>query len=402
MSIRILHPAVRHTLPRRRESGGWRVLGWVVLVAGSTTFISSAAEVRLERLPNGGVQPQIAMETDGTAHLVWLEGDASAADIMYQRRPLSAGSLAVPVRVNSLPGSAIAMGTVRGAQIALDSKGTPHIVWVGSKTSATQSAPGAPLLYSRFLSKKNEFEPQRNLLGQTSSLDGGGTLAVGPNDHVSIVWHARGRDASPDESHRQIFLALSKDDGERFQPERVISPSSGACGCCGMAAATAADGSIHILYRSANPITQRGLTWLHSTNSEGRFSSQVLQEWETSQCPMSTCAVRASKSTTWLAWETRGAIYVSKLLNGSDPVSQPQLVSDSKGSKHPSLTVNPQGQILVTWTEGTGWNRGGKLAWRLLDPDGKPSSAKAIQTGIPAWGYAAAYFDLKGNFVILY
>ena len=35
--------------------------------------------------------------------------------------------------------------------------------------------------------------------------------------------------------------------------------------------------------------------------------------------------------------------------------------------KHPVLAVDANGQTLLAWTEGTGWQKGGSLAWQLFD-----------------------------------
>ena len=36
------------------------------------------------------------------------------------------------------------------------------------------------------------------------------------------------------------------------------------------------------------------------------------------------------------------------------------------GRKHPAIASDASGQILVAWTEGTGWKKGGGVAWQML------------------------------------
>ena len=46
------------------------------------------AAVDLQRLPEGGVQPQAVVTADHAVHLVWLGGDPKAAAVFYQRFPM--------------------------------------------------------------------------------------------------------------------------------------------------------------------------------------------------------------------------------------------------------------------------------------------------------------------------
>ncbi|PYT41531.1 MAG: hypothetical protein DMG45_12875 [Acidobacteria bacterium] len=60
------------------------------------------------------------------------------------------------------------------------------------------------------------------------------------------------------------------------------------------------------------------------------------------------------------------------------------------------------GQVLMVWTEGTGWSKGGSLAWKLLDNTGKPTKAEGYAPGVPVWGLPSVFADRKGNFTIIY
>ena len=70
--------------------------------------------------------------------------------------------------------------------------------------------------------------------------------------------------------------------------------------------------------------------------------------------------------------------------------------------KHPALAVNGRGELLLVWTEGTGWNKGGGLAWQQFDAQGRPTTVKGRQPGIPVWSFATPYARPDGSFVILY
>jgi hypothetical protein len=64
------------------------------------------------------------------------------------------------------------------------------------------------------------------------------------------------------------------------------------------------------------------------------------------------------------------------------------------------LAENKAGDLLTTWTEGTGWEKGGALGWKLTTKDGKTETGR--QDGVPKWSYGAAFAKADGSFVILY
>src|SRR5262245_20075645 len=76
-----------------------------------------SAEVKAVKTPHGGIQPQAVVDAKGTLHLIYFKGDAAAGDLFYVRQ--DAGKFGTPVRVNSVPGSAVAVRSVRGGQVAL-------------------------------------------------------------------------------------------------------------------------------------------------------------------------------------------------------------------------------------------------------------------------------------------
>src|SRR5260370_36439903 len=135
---------------------------------------------------NGGMQPQAAIDGKGVLHLVYLKGDPGASDVYYVRREPGKDGWSAPIQVNSRLGSAIAVGTIRGAQLALGRGGRVHVVWNG----AGQADPslGAPMLYTRMNDPGTAFEPERNLMQIAGGLDGGGSLAARPARIAQLSW----------------------------------------------------------------------------------------------------------------------------------------------------------------------------------------------------------------------
>src|SRR5438045_2687504 len=84
---------------------------------GGAALTAQASETRgvvVLKVPDGGLQPQAIVDAKRVIHLIYLYGDPAAADIGYVRKAPGDRQFSEPIRVNDQPGSAIAVGTVRG------------------------------------------------------------------------------------------------------------------------------------------------------------------------------------------------------------------------------------------------------------------------------------------------
>src|SRR5687768_10532610 len=81
-----------------------------------------AADVTLRRLPDGGLEPQVAIDAKGVLHLIYFTGQDKAGDIVHRTSTDAGKTFSPPKRVNSVPSSAMIIGAVRGPQLALASK----------------------------------------------------------------------------------------------------------------------------------------------------------------------------------------------------------------------------------------------------------------------------------------
>jgi hypothetical protein len=365
---------------------------------------SFAAEVRLQRAPAGALQPQAVTDARGAVHLVFLRGDPKACDVFYARREPAKAEFGEPLRVNSQPGSAVALGTIRGAQIALGKGGRVHVVWNGSG-QATPKPPtqSAPLLYTRLNDAGTAFEPQRNVIHSTLHLDGGGTVAADTAGNVYVLWHGAPENNQAGETGRAVFLARSRDDGTTFERERVVSPEeSGACGCCGMRAFADAAGNLFALFRTASTALNRDMMLLVSRDRGETFKGDYVHRWRVGQCPMSSASFAASEGKVFGAWETAGAVQFAPLDAAAAKAVAPASPTAPGKGRHPAIAVNKAGETLVVWSEGTGWQRGGEVGWQILGADGRPAGEPQRRKGIPVWGLATAVAEPDGAFTVIY
>ncbi len=358
------------------------------------------AKVNLVRTPDGGIQPQAVVDGKGVLHLIYLKGDPEAGDIFYVRREPGELDFSKPLRVNSQPGSAIAVGSVRGPQLAIGKDGRVHAAWMGSRVAEPRGPGGAtPMLYTRLNDQANAFEPQRNIIQFAAGLDGGGSVAADGRGNVYVAWHARGE--IPGEAHRRIYVARSSDEGRTFAREVPADPgTTGACGCCGMRAFADRGGTLYILYRAATQNVHRDMVLLVSRDGGKGFQATRVHNWELNACPMSTASIKQAGAHVLAAWETAGQVFYEQI---SPPTLRP-IPAPGKGGtrKHPVVAGNQQGETLLAWTAGTGWKQGGSLDWQLFDKDGHAVGTEGHAGGVPVWGLVAATVNPDGGFTIVY
>jgi hypothetical protein len=360
-------------------------------------------KVTVVRTPNGGLQPQAVMDSDGVLHLIYFSGEPDGGDCFYVRRKTGEDTFSNPLRINSHPGSVIALGNIRGAHLAVGKGGRVHVAWMGSKTSQPKGPAGAsPMLYTRLNDLKTAFEPQRNIMQFAVGLDGGGSVAADLEGNVFVAWHGRGSKAG--EAHRRVWLARSSDEGRTFGRETAAnSEPTGACGCCGMRAFADSQGALYLLYRAAANFVNRDIYLLTSNNKGNSYSSVRLDQWKLDVCPMSSAVMAEGSAKVIGAWETAGQVYYTTVNTTSgetaNKVSAPGL---GKGRKHPAVAVSTEGDIVLVWTEGMGWKRGGSLAWQLFDRDGKPIGEQGTAEGVPVWSLPTVVASPASGFTIIY
>jgi hypothetical protein len=367
-------------------------------VALALTFLvliqALSAQVNVESVPESGLQPQVVVSSEGVVHLVYLKGDPKGCDIRYTHRAVDDVTWAVPITVNSIAKTAVAMGTIRGAQLALGKSGSVQVVWNGAPDHAGGRPQRSPLYHARLESRDSVFNTQQDLLGGTVALDGGATIAADTEGRVCIIWHAT-TESGKRENSRLIFLRESTDDGRRFSaPLPLNSASPGVCPCCSLRAHLDGHGTLSVLYRTAFKPDARGMAMITYRKDKGA-AIKVLDDWRIAMCPMSSVSLMPVAQTLRAAWENDGQIVTGFM---DSPVAFQKV--GPKNAKHPALAQNAKGQTVIVSVLGAGWAKAGHLHWDVLDKKGNVSSSEDGEK-LPVWSFAVAYARTDGHFVIL-
>jgi len=133
----------------------------LALAADMRRTDADRAELTVMRTPGGGIQPQAAVDRKGVLHLIYLSGSPSAEDIYYVRKAPNKAEFSKPIRVNSVPGGAIAIGSVRGPHLAVGKGGRVHVAWMGAHRAGPKQV--APMLYTRLNDAGTGVATERNV-----------------------------------------------------------------------------------------------------------------------------------------------------------------------------------------------------------------------------------------------
>ncbi len=366
---------------------------------------ANAVEVHLLRTPDGGIQPQAAVEASGIVHLIYFKGDPKGGDIFYVRREPGREQFSQPLLVNRQPHTAMAIGTIRGAQLAVGRNGRVHVAWNGMGSGNSDFVAAAkgqtPLLYTRLNEADNAFEPERNIVTYAYGLDGGSSVAADLQGNVYVTWHAPRPGNTNGEAGRAVFVARSTNEGKSFLPEtEATSDPTGACACCGMRAFADNSGAVYLLFRAAGEKINRDETLLISNDFGIHFRTAYAHGWKVTTCPMSSASLSEGSEGILAAAETHGRVFFVRVDPATGRVSSP--VSPEVQAKHPVAIANRKGETLFVWTEGTGWNKGGAVGWQLFDRDNQPITNKRRKDGVQTWSLATAFAEADGNFTIVY
>jgi hypothetical protein len=391
------------------------LLALVFANGGVGVQADNARKLRVIRVPNGGIQPEVAVDTTGIVHMIYFKGDPGHGDVFYVRSKGRGTTFSSPMRVNSEPGTAVATGTIRGAHVALGENGRVHVAWNGSSQSPLRGpripempsdSPynGLPMLYTRLNDAGTAFERERNLMKVTFGLDGGGSVAADGSENVYVAWHGK-RSGDPEgEGGRQVWIARSRNGGKDFSPEhKAVKESTGACGCCGLSIFASGNGSVYVLYRTAREMVHRDVYLLVSKDAGHTFTGQGVDAWNIEACPMTSMAFAQGPMAVVAAWQTEEQVYFATIDPTTSHTSEPiPSTGSGKPRKYPALAVNGKGETILVWTEGTGWGKGGALAWQVYSTDGKPTEEKGGVPDLPAWSFGAVFARPDGGFTIVY
>jgi hypothetical protein len=322
----------------------------VVVVALPTTAVASpdwSTPVNISDSPGASQQPAIAIDSDGTTHVVWQDNTPGTYEIFYAFKPLD-GSWSAPVNIS-------ANDTIASQypDIAIDSDDNLHVVWQDETALAItdiyyiNKTPGGP--WSSEVDISNNAGASR-----------WPAIAIDNDDNLHVVWH----DQTP--GIYEIYYSFSLDGGLTWSPPDSISdgPSSYAA-----AIAIDSEDNIHVAWQQY--ITSGNHEIYYVTKPSGESWSTPVNISDNSEDSLYPAIATDNSDNIHVVWEdlTPGnleILYVAKPSDGS--WSTPVNISNNDGSSvFPDIATDSNNGLHVVWSD---WTPGNLTIYYASKPSG--------------------------------
>lgn len=337
------------------------------LGAAPTTAAGPPATVKVIRVPERCIAPDVAVDRAGVVHMVYGWG----TDAYYNQSKDNGQTFTAPIKLNGPEGVTTTMGE-RGPKIALGKDDSIHVVW------ADRWYPGGRGFcrrYTRSLDGGKTFAPPVVISNEQGD---GLTVAADDKGNVLAFWHVVDDRKPTVKQATWLYMVRSTDNGATFgQKERLqIAGHDGlACSMCSMRAHATADGQVCLIFRSATD-NVRDFYVLTSKATENNFTARRVNEdnWTIDYCPMvgpemtlapdgrALCAFMTSKKVYW-------AISDAKVRTFTQHVATPDNVTDEI---YPMAIANRKSDVLFLWQIGPMSVEGTAVVkWARYTADGK-------------------------------
>ena len=363
---------------------------WLLALALLAGCSGPMPQVEVLRAPEGSSLPQVVIDDGGTLHLLYYTGSMTSGDLWHVTRAPDATGWAAPQRVNSDPHSVSGLGPIDGGQLAIGPDRLLHATWFHKDPTRFH--------YAR-TDHTGAFGPQQTLsVKDEGGVESAPTVTVDDDGNVYVFWHAD----PVEDAQRRVYMAVSRENGALFDLPRAVSPpAEGACGCCGLRAATDDAGVLYVSYRGAAENMRRGMRLLTSADQGRTFSDQLIDPWEINACPIATTTLSTGPDGTLVAWETDGQIYFADV-DRLDEVRSPPGEAEFR-RKNATVATNDRGDVLLAWGDGPGWQSGGTLHWQVFDGAGRPRGDAGVgPSPIPARSVPTIAVRADGSFVVVF
>ena len=376
-------------------------LSWgCMLLSGGLAL--AAPQVTTLKIPNSGYRPQVILDGQGTLHVVYTQMD-KRGELFYIQRKAGQEEFTRPIKVNSTPGCAAGFNMTVGKGRRVHVIIRPTAIYSRDRLKRRPKFRDLKyMLYCRLNDEGTAFEDERDLSGTTFGFEGVGTLLADGKGMVRAFWHGLSKPGP--ESTRQIFLAVSEDEGKTFTgPQAVEMDVEGACACCSMQGTMDAEGNLYLGFRNSEKSLTKDSYLLTSKDGGRRFKGTLLDPWANAGCPGSTYSLTSGSSGVYVAWRTRSEVSFAR--GGAKP-ERIDAPTSSRRSRSPVVVANSRGDVLFAWSEAANLvqlKSGGDLAWVIYDRNGNPlSTKKTLPAAVARWSLPAAYAKPDGDFVIYF
>lgn len=302
-------------------------------------------------------QPQAAVATDGTVHLIYGSGDA-----VFHCRSTDAGTTFTKPQ-EAFRATNMSLGMRRGPRISVAGNAVV-VTAVGGMQGKGRD--GDVLAWRSADSGATWQGPVRVNDAADSAREGLHGMASGPDGTVWATW------LDLREKRSEVYASKSTDGGETWQANvRVYrSPDGNVCECC-HPSIQVSDDAVHVMFR--NSLAGNRDMYVATSVDDGKTFATAKKvgqgSWKLNACPMDGGMLAAGPNGSLVTvWRRNGEVYSAASTGGREQLlgrgEQPWIASSSNG---PVIvwTTGREGDLLV---QSPASNQPQKLAGAARDP----------------------------------
>lgn len=378
----------------------------LALAAALATTSVGAAPVTVSDAARRGLAPEVAVGRDGSIHVLWLDkgvapadgpppsgrpsgppsgghSHQSSTDLFYARSDDGGRTFHPAVRVNTVPGEVWGFA-VSKPRIAIGATGIVHVFYPANAISSATGKPVAVSTYTRSTDGGKTFAPGRVLNGTAQGdlsdlVHGGlsqahvfGTMAVDEKGNVYALWLDT-REMPREKPLSTVYMAVSRDEGASFEPERKVFPGDN-CPCCQLTAATDASGALYVGGRKVSMDNVRDPVVGVSRDGGRTFGERAHTggvHWTLDGCPLKPTVVAVDGPRVYAAVhngaEAPPAVLFSSSTDGGSTFGNAvKLHPEAAVSDAPALAVSSSG-LFAFWHAKVG--AGERRVYMRMSPD---------------------------------
>ena len=251
-------------------------------------------------------------------------------------------------------------------------------------------AGGGDLFYTTSKDEGRSYAKEQRVNSVPKSAISAGTirgahLTLGRRGRVHVAWNGTSKPGSKERGAPMLYTFLDEKTGT-FAPQRNL-----------MTKTRHLDGGGSVAQTRVAMFTSFG-TPRFSTDPPRRVTARSgSRSRRTTARPSHPSSARTrprpAPAGLLAAWETREDVYFGPIdYSPLEIKRKTRAAGRGRQRKHPSIATNQRGEVPLVWTEGTGWNRGGSLAWQLYDKNANPIDEQSGKTpGIAVWSFRAVF-----------
>lgn len=305
---------------------------WVVVLLAMPVLAAEPVVVATSGAGQPPKQPQAAVATDGTVHLIYGSGES-----VFHCRSTDAGATFTKPQ-EAFRVSNMSLGMRRGPRISVAGNAVV-VTAVGGMQGKGRD--GDVLAWRSADSGATWQGPVRVNDAADSAREGLHGMASGPDGSVWATW------LDLREKRSEVYASKSTDGGEIWQANvRVYrSPDGNVCECC-HPSILVSDDAVHVMFR--NSLAGNRDMYVATSKDNGKTFATARKvgqgSWKLNACPMDGGMLAAGpKDSLVTVWRRNGEVYSAASTGGRE-----QLLGRGE---QPWITSSPDGPVII-WTTG--------------------------------------------------